>query len=317
MPLDTGDMAVEVGTQTRAGGFVTLRPGRVILADSGSLGAALAAARLSLGLEVEDIASATRLKASYIRAMEAFDFSALPSRPFVIGFFRAYARALGLETEAVVARFRAEAPPIDDDLQAPVRIDPHTSWAPRIVALAAGLIVLAVVGWNLWRHAEAHAPLPAAASSGASTSAGHMQAVILGAPLPMPPEASAPPTYQTPGLSPEAALSPTATPDAASGGSSFPPQGAPFHPQGAVYGAPAPGGSVILQAHASTAVVVRGSDGGVVFARELAKGEAWRAPGLTGLTVEADSPAAVEVYVNGAAQGVLPGTRTPLAHLTE
>lgn len=317
MPLDTGDMAVETRTRKGADGFVTLRPGRAVLSDTGCLGEALAAARISLGLDVEDIASATHLKVSYIRAIEAFDFAALPSRPFVIGFIRAYARALGLETEAVVGRFRAEAPPIDDGLQAPVRIDPHTSWAPRVAALAAGLIIAAVVGWNLWRHAEAHAPLPATMASGASASAGHMQAVILGAPLPMPPEASAPPTYQTPGLNPEGAPALSPTPDAGSAGSGAPPQGAPFHPQGAVYGAPAPGGGVILQAHASTAVVVRAPGGGVVFARELAKGEAWRAPSLTGLTVEADSPTAIEVYLNGAAQGVLAGTRTPLAHLSE
>jgi hypothetical protein len=313
MPLDTGDMAVETRTPSRADGLATLRPGRATLADSGPLGEALAAARVSLGLDVEDIASATRLKASYIRAIEAFDFAALPSRPFVIGFIRAYARALGLETEAVVARFRAEAPPIDDGLQAPVRIDPHTSWAPRIAALAAGLIVLAVVGWNLWRHAEAHRPATFAAAPGASTSAGHMQPVILGAPLPMPPEASAPPTYQTPGLGAEGPAATAAEADAA--GPGVPAQGAPFHPQGAVYGASAPGGGVILQAHASTAVVVRGPDGAVVFARELAKGEAWRAPSVTGLTVEADSPGAVEVYLNGAAQGALPGARTPLARL--
>ena len=78
------------------------------------LGEALRAARESLGLEIEDIAQATRVRGAYIAALEAFELDALPSRPFAIGYLRAYARALGLEPDAVVARFMTEAPVVDD-----------------------------------------------------------------------------------------------------------------------------------------------------------------------------------------------------------
>jgi hypothetical protein len=314
MPLDTGDMAVETKSLKGADELATLRPVLAILDETGSLGAALAAARCGLGLDVADIASATRIKTSYIEAIEAFDFSALPSRPFVIGFIRAYARALGLEPEAVVARFRAEAPPIDDDLKAPVTIYPHTAWAPRIAAAAAVLIVLAVLGWNLWRHAQTHALTPIPATQVSSTASGRVQSVTLGAPLPMPPEASAPPTYQTPGLASDGAGSENANAGAVAMSGPIP-AGAPFKPDGAVYGASAPGAGLILQARASTALVVRGGGGAVIFARELAKGEAWRAPSIAGLTVDVDSPSSMQVFVNGAAQGVLTDARTPLAHL--
>jgi hypothetical protein len=316
MPLDTGDIAIEVKGLVPGDELAHMRPTRVRLDETGPLGAALRAARRSLGLEVEDIALATRMRPGYVRAIEGFDFAALPSRPFVIGFVRAYARALGLDAEAVVARFRAEAPPVDDDLKAPVTIDRRTDWGARIVVAAASLVVLAVVGWNVWRHAEIRAATrPAVIIAAAPPSpAVQIRQVSVGAPLPMPPEADAPPSYQTPGLPPTAAA-PADGPaqDLASARPVV--DGAPFHTDGPVFGAPAPSASVVLQARVSTALVVRGPDGAIIFARQLAAGEAWRAPRMAGLTVEADVPAAVEVFVDGAAHGVLADARVSLASL--
>jgi hypothetical protein len=94
-------------------------------------------------------------------------------------------------------------------------------------------------------------------------------------------------------------------------------EGAPFQAQGAVYGAASPGAGVILQARAPTALIVRGPDGAVIFAREMAKGEAWRAPATVGVTASVDSPAAMEVFVGGVAHGVLTDARTSLAHIAD
>ena len=314
MPLDTGDMAVETRLRPRTDGLTALRPAPVLLDEGGPLGAALAAARRSLGLEVEDIALATRVRTSYIQAIETFDFAALPSRPFVIGFVRAYARALGLDSEAVVARFRAEAPHVDGDLQAPVTIDRRAALAPRLAALAAAMIVMAVVGWNLSRHAQISSSRPVAMAPAAPADTTRLQSVTLGAPLPMPPEAAAPPTYQTPGLATDQAGGENQTANAA--GASQIANGATFRAGGAIYGAGAPGAGLILQALAPAGLVVRGP-GGVIFARQLAAGEAWRAPAGGGLTADVDVPAKVEVFVNSAAQGVLKDAHTSLSSLID
>src|SRR5271165_2672072 len=126
MPLDAGDMAegriapstddltpaddqVLAGDPILAGDQIAaLRPVRVVLDERGHVGAALRAARERLGLAEDDIAQFTRVRSAYITAIEAFDFDALPARPFVVGYVRAYAVAMGLEPEAVVARFHAE-----------------------------------------------------------------------------------------------------------------------------------------------------------------------------------------------------------------
>jgi len=322
MPLDTGDLAFDSKLLPGADDPASAYPVPLILDETLALGPALAAARRSLGLRIEDITRITRVRAPYIAAIEAFDLTALPSRPFVIGFVRAYGRALGLDGEAVVARFRAEAPDPEASLQAPVTIDQQKSWAPRLVALAAGVIVVAVVGWNLWRHTHAEGPHAfAAATPLAPAAASGLHSVTLGAPLPTPPEASAPPAYQTPGLSTDAAVSASQgaeAPERAGAAASGPvAEGAPFQAQGAVYGAASPGAGVILQARAPTALVVRGPDGAVIFAREMAKGEAWRAPATAGVTASVDSPSAMEVFVGGVAHGVLTDARTSLARLAD
>jgi hypothetical protein len=304
MPLDAGAFAEKAGAAARADGLAPLRPVAVRLAVQGNVGAALRTARESLGLAVADIAQATRVRPAQIASLEAFDLDALPARPFVIGYVRAYARALGLETEAVVARFRQEAPDVDDRLRAPSGLSGH---GRRFGVLALGVAILigAVVGWNIMRHAAIaprHVARPVMRVAPGRADPGP---TVLGAPLPAPPEATAPPTYETPGL---AASSPK-TPDAD-------PAGAPFVPGGAVYGAPAAGAHVVLQARKSTSLVVRG-DGGIVFARQLAAGEAWRAPPSGGLVVDVGNPTSVDVFVDGFSRGDLSQGRTPLASLLD
>jgi hypothetical protein len=309
MPLDTGDVELYSRAPARAGDeLASLRPTPVKLDDTVAIGAALAIARGSLGLAVEDIASATRVRTRFLVAIEASDFDALPARPFVIGYVRAYAQALGLDADAVVARFRAEAPAVADELKPPPGVERRAAIAPRLVGLVALVVVFGVIAWNIWRHAEA-APLhtlpPAPAAAPAPSGP-----VSLGAPLPTPPEASTPPAYQTPGLPASGAkAAPPPAPVA-------PPAGAPFVASGAVYGAPAPGGGVILQARTATPLVIRGPGGAVTFARQLAAGEAWRAPAdMDGLTIDVGSPSSVEVFVAGVSRGPLDETRTALRTL--
>jgi cytoskeleton protein RodZ len=318
MPLDTGD--VEVGNRVRSAddGLESLRPTPIRLNEQLPLGAALAAARLSLDLAVEDIASATRVRTRYIIAIEESDFEALPARPFVVGYVRAYAMALGLDEDAVVARFRAEAPAVVDELKSPIGVELPKPVAPRIMGFVACLVVMAVVAWNIWRHAEAQPlrslPPPPVAINAAPGP------VAVGAPPPTPPEASSPPRYQTPGLpDPDgstAAAAPVAAASAPQGLLAPAAQsGAPFKATGAVYGASGSNDGLILQARSPTTLIVHGPDGTVYFGRQLAAGEAWRAPSMEGLTVDAGSPGAINVFVGGALRGVLARSQAPVSKL--
>ena len=88
-----------------------------------------------------------------------------------------------------------------------------------------------------------------------------------------------------------------------------------FNPRGAVYGAPATASQVVIQAKKAGALVVRLGDGQALFARQMAAGEAWRAPMGVSATIDVSDPAAFDVYLNGEHGGILPAVLTPLAQL--
>ena len=64
-------------------------------------GARLRRARLLRSVEVEDVASATKISPAYLRFLEEDRFDDLPAVVYVRGFVAAYARFLGLDANAV------------------------------------------------------------------------------------------------------------------------------------------------------------------------------------------------------------------------
>lgn len=307
--------------------LAALRPAKLVLSTDVHIGQALRQARETLDLGVDDIAQATHVRSTFIDALERLDLAPLPAGPFAVGYVKAYARALGLEPDAVVARFKKEAPVEDTGLADPFGAQFRRGARFSGLAAAALAVVAGLAGWNLVVRAKS--PPPRAVSS-APPVAVHVPTdagpAVLGAPLPAPPEASTPPPYETPGLAaataakgPDAAAAVTAqiAEEAAKDRPTNPvAAGAQFSPHGAVFGAPRTEPGVVLQAVRPMSLVVRGASGAVYFARQLAPGEAWRAPNVAGLTLDVDVPAAAEVYVQGRAVGVLSQPQTALASLT-
>ncbi|MHB8528162.1 MAG: helix-turn-helix domain-containing protein, partial [Caulobacteraceae bacterium] len=277
-------------------------------------------------LTVDEVALATKIRPNHIEAIESFDLDKLPARPFTVGYVRAYAEVLGLDAGEVVSRFRQEAPRIDIELRAPAGVGHQRSRRHGWMAVVAMAGLAAVVGWNFARHAAA-APRKAAASQATAEKlivpvAGPAH---LGAPLPAPPEAATPPVYETPGLAAAAAAGGSADAAGAAAAQTAKagvttgilsgPTGGRFVAAGAIYGGDGPGSGLVLQAKTPTSLVVRGQGGEVYFARQLAAGEAWRAPSVPGLTVDVGEPDAMEVFQAGASKGALTRPQTPLAQL--
>ena len=296
------------------------------------IGHALKAVREAQRRTLEEVAELTRIRRVYLADIEAMRLDRLPSRPFAIGYIRAYAEALGLDAEAAVERFKSEEPDLNEPLRAPVGVTDVGD--PRVMAIVAGIVIVlvAIVLWNIAQRAiNASAPPSPTASPRATAQALAEQTsgpVSLGAPLPAPVESTTPPPYETPGL-------PTLNPDGtlnlhpvsgAKAGSA--PESQPtvdlktlppvFVPNGKIYGATAGQPSaVILQALKSASLIVRGADGQIYFARQFAAGEAFRAPELAGLTASVSEPASFQVFVGGQSKGVLPAAQVSLNKLAE
>lgn len=244
----------------------------------------------------------------------------LPSRPFTIGYIRAYAAALGLDGDAAVERFRRDEPVTDTALRAPIGV--VESKDPRLTLVIGGgmLVIAAIVLWNVAQRAmTAEAPPPHTAPAAAIAKAklgAPAGPVALGAPLPAPVESTTPTPYETPGTAEATAaggssdavvaakkaatLATQADPTAAE---PLPPT---FVPRGAVYGAQPAASLVTLQARKGASLIVRGNGGAAYFARQLSAGEAYRVPNLKGLTLEVTDPAAFQVFVGGQSKGVMP-----------
>jgi len=303
-------------------------------AEPADIGAALKAAREARGLTPRDVADATRIRLGYVEALEAMRLDELPSRPFTIGYVRAYAALLGMDVEAAVARFKIDAPEEVVELRAPVGVRRESD--PRLaMILAAGVLVVgAILLWNVAQRAiTKDAPPPQIAPPAASTQVqahANNSSVALGAPLPAPVESTTPEPYKTPGLDDAAAnggsvdaakAAAKARAEAQAKAGIVDPAhqvkvGAPFKPRGAVLGAaPGEGSGVILQTRKAATLVVRGADGQVYFARALAAGDAYRAPRTPGLIADVSDPMVFEVYYGGALVSRLPSNSTALSKL--
>ena len=72
------------------------------------LGEFLRNTRRAHGLEVSDIADATKISRKNLNAIENSDFQALPSAAFTRGFYRLYAATLSLDPMEIVQWYEAE-----------------------------------------------------------------------------------------------------------------------------------------------------------------------------------------------------------------
>ncbi|MBX7249401.1 MAG: helix-turn-helix domain-containing protein [Caulobacteraceae bacterium] len=314
VPLDAGSESETYAVPARDD-FTTAS-----LNDAATLGEGLRAARDASMRTLDQLADATRVRAEYLKALEENAWSLLPSRPFTLGYVRAYARALGLDEEAAADRFKAEYPDNAEKLQAPVGseladVKKRSPWLLAVVAVA----VIGVVAWNVTQRiltADHQAPSSIAEAPGTWKEGEPLAVIPVSAPLPAPADQTVPAPYITPGLDPEAQAAAMAAQTAP-----VPPGpqinvGAAFNPKGAIYGAAPNQSGVTIQARKPANIVVRNGDGSVVyFARQLAAGEAWRAPLTGNMVVDVSDPIAFAVYLNGEYHGSLPASVTQVGQL--
>jgi len=155
------------------------RPGEKILmvdsaTDSGaepaglfplSVGERLLAARVASGLDLNDIATKTRVPTRHLEAIERSDYASLPSATYALGFARQYGRAVGLNDVELARDLRVELgrEPLESPDSAPyVPIDPTRVPSRLLAWTAAGLAVVLLVGYLVWRSVvfgEASAPV--------------------------------------------------------------------------------------------------------------------------------------------------------------
>ena len=116
------------------------------------IGNALKDARRRIGMDVKEAEERTKIRAKYLRALEAEDWEVLPAPAYVRGFLRTYGALLGLDGEHLADEFRRRhestgavaSPAAEPVLQERRRVGGSRppSRGPLIAAVAIGIVAL-------------------------------------------------------------------------------------------------------------------------------------------------------------------------------
>lgn len=156
---------------TVAGGAPHPRPAprlAVLAEEADGVGGTLANERRMRALSLEQVATATRIRPVFLRALERDDLAALPGPVYTRGYVRTYAEYLGLEAAPLLARLPAPAPAAVSRRR--LRLPAGVALTGPVVG-AAGLI-LAVALFATYAAYEFRSARLDAAPSPAPTAAG-------------------------------------------------------------------------------------------------------------------------------------------------
>ena len=274
------------------------------------IGERLRTARQALGLSLEEVETATRIRLSYLDALEREAFTELPNPAYVKGFLRSYAAHLGIPAEELLQAYPRDAssgtaaaqPVVRHESPIDVVITPATPYSrTRRLLTIAGIVVgvgLLIVVYVFFSQVREFARTPPPASSRKAPAPGEQAAP---APANAPPQTPAAPSVQPP-VPPPAAQPPAAPPAPAK------PAPTPSSPAAPAAGpsetGPPPAGAVQVAVTANDRSWVRAvADGAVVFEGFIDAGgrQGWQA--ARQITVKVGNAGAVEVIVNGRSLG--------------
>ncbi len=109
-----------------------------------SLGTHLKHERELRQVSLEELSQTTRIPLRMLEHIEADRFDELPGDVFARGFLKSYARALGLGTSEIVARFDADAAPEPESAPAPIAAITPPERGRRF-GIAIALVILLIL----------------------------------------------------------------------------------------------------------------------------------------------------------------------------
>jgi cytoskeleton protein RodZ len=116
-----------------------------------TVGVLLRERREELGFDLDAIGEALRIKPVYLAALEQGRAQELPGATYAIGFIRAYAQLLGLDSERILDSYKAECAEMHarPDLALPVPLGARSVPGGHILLVG---VILAVCGYGTWYY---------------------------------------------------------------------------------------------------------------------------------------------------------------------
>jgi cytoskeletal protein RodZ len=117
-----------------------------------SIGEFFRQVRETKGLTIDEVASKTRIRTDFVKALEDGNFAKLPDQVFARGFVRSYARSLGLDEDDAIHRFTQSAGAFYDKQVERERLKIRQAEEERkrqanrkAVAIAIGIAILTLI----------------------------------------------------------------------------------------------------------------------------------------------------------------------------
>jgi cytoskeleton protein RodZ len=248
--------------------------------------------REALGLDLADVAAALRIKLAYLMALEAGRPDELPGAVYAIGFIRAYADYLGLDSGEMLRLFRQQSTLLaaKPDLAFPIPLGQSSRPGGGMLLVA---LIVAVCGYGGWFYL--------------STGDGPRPERVAQIPLELLPYRKpfrAPPPVSQPMVEAQAAPRSPAVPSEGSEHSGS--GGRPSAAGSAMAAVPAvtdptpnPAGEVVIRATADSWIQIRDARQSVLLTRVLKAGESCRAPARPGLSMRTGNAGGLEITVDG------------------
>jgi cytoskeleton protein RodZ len=132
-----------------------------------SFGDRLRQAREKLNLSIDQVSRDTHIARRYVEGLEREDFAGFPGETYSMGFLRNYAAFLGIDADEMVAmyknlRIQEQPVPMTELLE-----DRKRHLNPVLIAVvAAAVLVVAAIGYGIYRLASSRAGQAAVASGG-------------------------------------------------------------------------------------------------------------------------------------------------------
>ena len=125
------------------------------------VGERLRAAREAQGLDLSEVATRTRVPTRHLMAIEQGDYSGLPAATYSAGFIKAYARLLGLDSQALSTEFRHEMSSATVTQQHPAPYEPADPRRTPPAGLALGMLLIAIVAGLIYLYLRGSSEQPA------------------------------------------------------------------------------------------------------------------------------------------------------------
>jgi cytoskeleton protein RodZ len=273
-----------------------------------TVGQDIRAARQRKGEDLATVSRVLKIRKDHLEALEEGNITALPGRPYAIGFLRSYAEYLGLDPAQCVERLKAEIAGRDGNDEAmPQLAVEEERQLPQGSLIFLVLLVIAVVYGGYYLSVSANRmlsepvqPVPArlvkeTAAPGITEPAANTPTTGNG-------------TQSDGDASGEAQPDTTgdtvaAVPPAASGEDWPTEEQQASLPTGTVYGRGNDNARVELRVYQPTRVLVQGPDKTVYINRTLRPGDSYHAPNIVGLTLTTPDGGAIEIILDGSSMG--------------